>query len=251
MSPVKERQRIAALVPAYNEGNSIRKTVEALLAVPEIDLIIVVDDGSVDHTAGVVAGLHNPRVQLSRIPRNRGKGAALNHGMKILESQNIDIFVFCDADLGDSAREVRKLLLPVLADKVDMTTALLPDTGSVGGLGIVVGLARYAIHRLTGRLLRAPLSGQRAFTAEVWSFTRPCAGGYGAETVMTTRALRAGFEVKEVPVEMFHNVTDNSLAGIMHRFRQLIDVGRGLIGLLLQSRRHKRVNRQSQYGVES
>lgn len=230
----RESRRVAAIVPAYNEKSYVDRAIEALLAVPEIDLVLVVDDGSSDKTAQVAAAVVSPRVQLSRLSRNRGKGAALNHGMRVLVSESMDIFVFCDADLGDSAREIRRLLLPVLSGRADLATAVLPGSGSGGGFGMVVGLARLAIRLLTGVQLQAPLSGQRAFTAEVWRAAGPCASGYAVETVMTARVLRAGFDMVEVPTRMTHRITDNSPGGVWHRTRQLLDVVRGVTHLLME-----------------
>jgi cellulose synthase/poly-beta-1,6-N-acetylglucosamine synthase-like glycosyltransferase len=78
----------AFLVPALNEGRVIEQTLERLLALPvRNSLVLVVDDGSDDGTAGLVAAAIDPRVQLLRrkLPAARaGKGAALNAGFRRL-----------------------------------------------------------------------------------------------------------------------------------------------------------------------
>ncbi|MFO8059932.1 MAG: glycosyltransferase family 2 protein, partial [Bacillota bacterium] len=135
-----------AVVPAFNEREHIRATVKGLLATPRIEGVLVVDDGSRDGTAAAVASMEDPRVMFSRTRTNRGKGAALNHGMRLLDARDIDIFVFCDADLGETAAEVVHLLEPVIAGRADLSTAVLPP-GDGRGFGMVVRLARWGIRR--------------------------------------------------------------------------------------------------------
>lgn len=222
-----------AIVPAYNESRNIRPTVEGLLQVPQVEGVLVVDDGSHDDTALVVAHIEDPRVMLSRLPRNRGKGGALNHGMKLLEGRNIDVYLFCDADLGSTSREVENLIRPVLSREADMATAAFPASGDGGGFGLVVGTARCVIRLMAGQWVREPLSGQRAFTPGVWRAGGPCAPGFGAEAVFTARALRAGLSVVEVPTTMRHRVTGMKVRDVLHRARQMWDLLRGLVPLFL------------------
>lgn len=223
-----------AIVPAYNESTSIRATIEGLLGVPQVEGVLVVDDGSRDATAQIVAHMEDERVMLSRLTRNRGKGGALNHGMKLLEGRNIDVFLFCDADLGATSREVENLIRPVLSDEAEMATALFPPSGGGGGFGLAVGTARLVIRLAAGSWVQAPLSGQRAFTPGVWRAAGPCAPGFGAEAVFTARALRAGFSLVEVPTTMRHRVTGNNARDVLHRARQMWDLLRGLVPLLMR-----------------
>ncbi|MCL2819182.1 MAG: glycosyltransferase family 2 protein, partial [Actinomycetia bacterium] len=71
---------------------------------------------------------------------------------------------------------------------------------------------------------QAPLSGQRALTRECLDTVLPFASGYGAEVVLTIRALQAGFRVLEVPTTMHHAATGRDLAGFIHRGKQFVDV---------------------------
>jgi cellulose synthase/poly-beta-1,6-N-acetylglucosamine synthase-like glycosyltransferase len=76
---------LTAIVPAWNEGPVIARTITSLLASDLPDLtVIVVDDGSTDDTARVVERLaaDEPRVRLVRQPANAGKPAALNAGIQ-------------------------------------------------------------------------------------------------------------------------------------------------------------------------
>jgi glycosyltransferase involved in cell wall biosynthesis len=83
-----------AVVPAHNEGESLRVTVHALLAtLPTRAEVVVVDDGSSDGCADFLDGAY-PSVRLVRPPRTLGAPAARNAGAQ--EARG-DMLVFCDA----------------------------------------------------------------------------------------------------------------------------------------------------------
>ena len=65
---------VVAVVAARNEAHIVGATVLALAAVPEVDRVLVVDDGSHDDTAQVA---REAGVPVLRLGRNRGKGAAV------------------------------------------------------------------------------------------------------------------------------------------------------------------------------
>ncbi|MBI4438460.1 glycosyltransferase family 2 protein [Candidatus Woesearchaeota archaeon] len=92
---------VSIVVPAYNESENIRSTLDSLVALnyPEGALeISVVDDGSTDGTAKIVEEFiaSNPKRRIRLIRKsNGGKGSALNVG---LSSSSSDLFVCMDAD---------------------------------------------------------------------------------------------------------------------------------------------------------
>ena len=99
-NPVAER-RLSLVLPAFNEEAGVRQAVveadDALAALCDDYEILVVDDGSRDATAAVVAELTKarPRVRLLRHETNRGYGAALRTGF---EAARFDLVAFTDAD---------------------------------------------------------------------------------------------------------------------------------------------------------
>jgi cellulose synthase/poly-beta-1,6-N-acetylglucosamine synthase-like glycosyltransferase/spore germination protein YaaH/peptidoglycan/xylan/chitin deacetylase (PgdA/CDA1 family) len=88
---------VTVLIPAYNEETVIVDTVHAALAsgYPKLE-ILVVDDGSTDHTSELLHKnfSHNPQVRILTQP-NHGKPAALNHGLALAAGE---IIVSIDAD---------------------------------------------------------------------------------------------------------------------------------------------------------
>jgi hypothetical protein len=62
--------------------------------------------------------------------------------------------------------------------------------------------------------------------AEVLRAVLPFAEGYGMETGMTIDAVRAGFRLREIELDLEHRATGRSVDGFLHRARQLRDFGR-------------------------
>ncbi len=101
--------KLSVLIPAQNEEGSVGSTVEGIVAVLEregIDYeVLVVDDGSVDSTAAVVAAIaeHNPRVRCRPSHHERGFGMAIRAGLDLFEG---DAVVIAMADASDDPEDV-------------------------------------------------------------------------------------------------------------------------------------------------
>jgi hypothetical protein len=149
------------------------------------------------------------------------------------------IILLLDADLGDSSVEGEKLIAPVLAKDADMTIGIFgrsrPSSiqkfgAKSGGMGLVVKAARIGIKALTGYTLCAPLSGQRALRREILERAGGFAGRFGVEVGLSVDALRMGYKIVEVPVNMVHRASGRNLRGALHRAQQLMDVIHTLAG---------------------
>ncbi len=116
--------RLSIVIPVYNE----LPTVEELLrrvrgaALPaEVERqIVIVDDGSTDGTAELLARLvegMEDEVELVRHPENRGKGAAVRTGFAKADG---DILLIQDADLEYHPRDYPALLGPILDGEADV-----------------------------------------------------------------------------------------------------------------------------------
>ncbi|MDI6711343.1 MAG: glycosyltransferase family 2 protein [Bacillota bacterium] len=215
-------KEVSVIIPAYNEAGRIGETIRAVRGIAEVEEILVVDDASSDQTTAEASAAG---ARVVRQDFNQGKGAALSRGIR--EARG-DILVLLDADLGASAAEARKLILPILAGKADLTVARFPRARRKGGFGLVKGLARRGIRYFTGLEMESPISGQRALRKNVAPSILPLAPGFGAEVAMTIAAARAGLRVQEVPTNMTHRETGRDLAGFWHRGRQFADIARTL-----------------------
>ncbi|HJW61955.1 MAG TPA: glycosyltransferase, partial [Actinomycetes bacterium] len=230
--PEGEGGAVLALVPAKDEAERVGATVLALRALPGVAEVLVVSDGSTDATAAraLEAGAH-----CLDLPRNIGKGGALNAGLAALMGRVAErlspepaALLLADADLAETAGRLDHLLDPVLAGEADLAIADLPAQQGAGGFGVAMALARRGMARATGRRMAEPLSGQRAVRWEALPALLPFAPGFGVEVAMTMDALRAGLRVVEVEVDLRHNATGKDLSGLLHRARQARAIAREL-----------------------
>lgn len=214
--------KVSIVIPAFNEEERIAATLSAIRTWAEEAECIVVDDGSSDQTAAYAAGYADCVI---RLPRNLGKGFALQTGWKKASG---DVLLLLDADLGDSAVHAWQLLTPVTRKECDMAIAVLPQPARKTGLGLAKGLASCGIRALTGYRPVAPLSGQRAIRRDVLRAVKRLDHGFGIEVGLTIDAIRAGFRIREVPVPLTHRQTGNDWRGYQHRGREFVAIGRAL-----------------------
>jgi len=225
-APGRSRQRVAVIIPAKDESRRIAATVRSARAIPHVDLVLVVDDGSTDNTQHVA---REAGAVVVRHSHNRGKAAAMETGAAVVAMRDVAdrpsrLLLFVDGDLGDTAVNTAPLVPPVYEREADMSIALLPPQPGAGGRGIVVGAARRAVQRATGWTPTQPLSGMRCLTREAFEAATPLARGWGVETGMTIDLLRQGFVAVEVPCELRHRPSGGDLRGQLHRAAQYRDV---------------------------
>lgn len=223
--------KVSVLIPAYNEEETIEATIDSLRrALPGAELLVI-DDCSSDSTAALASAWE---VTVLRHERNLGKAGALDTGLKESCGQ---VVAMVDGDMGSCAGEISHLVEAVLGNQCDMAIALFASSRG-GGVGLVSNLARWGIYLLTGRKLRAPLSGQRAATRTLMEQCLPRSGGFGLETELTLNALRRGCQIREYATGFVHQGQGWSRAGFCHRGRQFIDVLAALWRGGMQWRQH-------------
>lgn len=214
----QKKDLVTVLIPAYNESKSIMDTVRAVKKTGKANQIIVINDCSKDLTGDLAK---EAGAEVLNLSRNLGKGGALNQGFKLAKGE---IIALLDGDLGNTASEVEKLLIPVLENKADMTIGKFPPSKRKGGFGLVVVLAKKGIRWFTGLEFSSPLSGQRVMCRSVIEKIGPFESGFGVEVGLTIDVFRHGFRVKEISVQMSHAETGRNLAGFLHRGHQFWDV---------------------------
>jgi glycosyl transferase family 2 len=117
--PERFRGKVAILIPAYNEAENIGVVLGQIpAAVCGVGTeILVVDDGSRDGT-GDVAAEHGAAV--ARHVTNRGGGAALRTGYRLMVESGSLLVVTLDADGQHRPDEMERLVKPILDGEVDM-----------------------------------------------------------------------------------------------------------------------------------
>lgn len=222
---MESNSRVDVIIPAYNERENIEATVNAVKKIDGINKIIVVDDASGDDTVEIVKRLD---VDLIEMVENGGKGKAIKAGLKEVEC---DIVALLDGDLGDSASELSKLMVPVIEGSADFTIAKFGKAKKKGGFGFVKQLAKKGVYFYTKQEIDTTLSGQRVYKKEIVDSINYIPDRFGIEVAMTVESLNLGYRLKEVEVEMTHAETGRDLSGFMHRGRQFWDILKTLIAI--------------------
>ncbi|GGK32594.1 glycosyl transferase [Pilimelia terevasa] len=111
--------KLSILMPVFNEAARIGDALKQALAVdyPCPIEMVVVDDGSRDGTADILATMDDPRLRVVTHPRNAGKGAAIRTAV---DSATGDYMVILDADLEYDPQDIPRLLGPVLDGRAEV-----------------------------------------------------------------------------------------------------------------------------------
>jgi hypothetical protein len=117
--PEQFEGKVAVLVPAYNEAENIPTVLERIPdeVCGEPTAVLVVDDGSRDGTGDVA---EERGATVARHVINRGGGAALRTGYRLLADSGANIVVTLDADGQHLPSEMPRLVQPILDGEVDM-----------------------------------------------------------------------------------------------------------------------------------
>jgi cellulose synthase/poly-beta-1,6-N-acetylglucosamine synthase-like glycosyltransferase len=107
--PQGTRVKVAVLMPAHDEATGIRRSLENLL--PQLlptDRLVVIADNCSDDTAAIAAAVGAEVIE-RRDPTRRGKGFALDFGVRHLERSPPEVVIIADADCSFSAGSIDRL----------------------------------------------------------------------------------------------------------------------------------------------
>jgi glycosyltransferase involved in cell wall biosynthesis len=191
--------RIAILIPALNEEQTIADVIHSFRAVVPEARIIVFDNASTDATSekARAAGAE------VRYEARRGKG---NVVQSMFRSVDADVYVMVDGDSTYPPDRIHDVMKPVLDGVADMVigSRLLRASDSQFRALNRAGNIFYAtlLRRLFGVRITDLLSGYRAFSRRLVRTLPLVGGGFETEAEMTIKAVHRGFRVVEVPVSL-------------------------------------------------
>lgn len=205
--------KISVLVPAYNEVTTIGRVLQKLSALPIEDLeVIVVDDGSTDATASVVAEFANQHanVRFFRQPVNQGKTAAIARA--VTEAQG-EILIIQDADLEYDPNEILDVISPIQEDVADVVYG---SRFLVKRASRVLYFYHYVANKfltllsniLTNRNMSDIETCYKAFRREVIVPLTLTSHGFGMEVEITAMVCKTRARTYEVPISYYGRTYD-------------------------------------------
>jgi dolichyl-phosphate beta-glucosyltransferase len=196
---------LTVVIPAYNEERRLSATLESIRAyfATRHYQIIVVDDGSSDATAEQARRFAG--VEVLRLDKRQGKGAAVRHGMMAAGGERI---LFCDADRSTAITFLRSLEAAMVENGADVAIASR-------GLKASKILVSQPIYRVwLGKVFN--LIVQAALLPGIWDtqcgfklfsrraardiFARAKLDGYSFDVEALYLARKLGYRIVELPV---------------------------------------------------
>lgn len=220
------KKKVVALVPAFNEATRISPVLEVITSSSLVDETIVIDDGSRDKTSQEAG--HFP-VRVLRWNENKGKGAALQWGIK--EAPEADFYLFLDADLLNfKAVHIEQLLAPLSGDR--------PSHMTIGvfraGRNERVNLAQHYF---------SILNGQRALRRDFADILPDLSWSrFGVEILLTKYAKLAGKVVSYPELEGISHVTKEEKLGFWGGVNYRLQMYKECLYALFHHRKMIRLN---------
>lgn len=191
MNTINPPNRICAVIPFYNEQNTIRIIIEDTLKY--VDEVIAVNDGSIDSSANELIGIE--RFTLIENPINLGKGDALRTGFAYSFNNNFDITITLDADLQHDPSLI-PAFLPLL-DEFDVVIG-----NRLNDIKPMPYHRRFS-NKITSFLLSKKLNvkiedsqcGYRAYRTRVLPLIQTKSNGFEAESEILVKAIRNNLRI--------------------------------------------------------
>lgn len=195
------------IIPAYNEEESLKGTVDSVIReAPSVDFLIV-NDGSSDGTVRVCRENGYPFLDL---PTNLGLAGAFQSGMKYAYRHGYDCAIQFDAD-GQHLPEYIEPMVEALENADIVIGSRFAEARKPRSMRMLGSdLISAAIKLTTGQTVKDPTSGMRAFNKrmiDVMANGLNC--GPEPDTV-SYLMKRAGAKVVEVPVQMAERTAGES-----------------------------------------
>jgi glycosyltransferase involved in cell wall biosynthesis len=189
------------LVPCYNEAGTIADCAEQLSQLPDINTVLLIDDGSQDGSSEICAALADQRVEALLLARNTGKSAAVREGVRAVSTEFVIVF---DADMTVSPASVEAVLQALREHpRTFVYGSRFPGNTAPAGMSLAHRLGNRFFARWVSLLLHREigdvLCGLKAGPREVLSLIPASACRWG-DFDFFFGAADAGLRFVEVPV---------------------------------------------------
>jgi glycosyltransferase involved in cell wall biosynthesis len=201
--PTATRSNVAALIPGYFEEKHIREV--ASRAKAQLDLVLVVDDGSTDRTSDEAKAAG---VEVIRHEKNAGKGAAIKTGLRaLLERPGVEFILILDGDGQHLPEEIPHFLAEANATGAPMVVGNRMD--DVRAMPFVRKCTNrymsWTISRVIGQHVPDTQCGFRMFHRSLAAdLLATESSNFDFETEMLALAARRGFRIGAAKVSTIY-----------------------------------------------
>lgn len=203
-NPPDNQPLLSVVIPAFNEEATLSEILARLIAIPEIDEIVLVDDGSTDGTPAIAdrLALEFPRIKVVHHHANAGKTAALKTGFALTTGK---IVIVQDADLEYDPAEIGDVIAPIVeghADVVYGSRFLVRKASRV--LYFYHYIANKGLTFLSNMCTNVNMTDveacYKAFRGEIIRNMTIVSSGFGFEIEVTAKVAKLGASIYEMPI---------------------------------------------------
>jgi dolichol-phosphate hexosyltransferase len=202
---------LSILMPVYNERERVEEAIAEVLStdLPTDFELIIVDDGSTDGTRQILRnGDWGERVRLIEHEHNRGKGAAIQTGLREAGGDFSCIF---DADLEYDPEDLALLMPPLMDGRTNASFGVRAFDGYtshsflfvLGNKGVTL-----ACNLLFNVYLHDIMTCHKMIRTDLFQSLPLSAAGFAIEPEITARLVQKGERIFEVPVHYRARATD-------------------------------------------
>ena len=219
---------IVVVIPAYNAGRHLRSVVDRVTgaALPELERIVVVNDGSSDDTLAVAQALN---VEVIDRPKNGGYGAAMKDGLEHAKKSDPEIVACVHADGQYSPEALPALVQSMRARGLDLLqgSRIASGTALAGGMPVYKYLANAVLNRIENATLGLSMTdyhsgyllyGRRLLAAVPF---RRLSDSFDFDLEVIAAARARGLAVAEAPVPTHYGDEVSHLNPITYGLRVL------------------------------
>ncbi len=170
---MNKKIKILAIVPAYNEADSIVGVIKDINTAAEGVDILIVDDGSKDNTKALA--LSTGMAEVISLVANLGIGGAVQTGFKYAQRHGYDIAIQFDGDGQHIADQISVITSPIQKGEADMVIGsrfVKKHDGWKSSLARRIGIYTFTMLNavLIGKRITDSTSGFRAYSKEAIEF---------------------------------------------------------------------------------
>ena len=196
----KNSNKIAAIIPFFNEEDTINRIIQASLKY--VNAVVAIDDGSTDDSVSNIILTEN--ITLLQNNMHRGKGFALRKGLNYAVENGFDELVTLDADLQHDPDEI-----PLLISKLGQYHIVIGNRlNNVKSMPLQRKLSNKITSNLlsfkTGQKILDSQSGFRAYRSEVIKNVKTDEDGFEAESEILIKASRLGYQIGFVDISTIY-----------------------------------------------
>ena len=194
--------KLSVVIPVYNEKKTLNELILRVEAVSIDKEVIIVDDASTDGTRDLLKKYEKKEgFEVIYQPKNKGKGAALRAGFKIVKGE---VIIIQDADLEYNPKDFHVLLGPIFDKRADVVYGSRFLGGSHRVLFFWHYLANKFLTTLSNMFTNINLTdmetGYKAFRREVIESISLKSNRFGFEPEFTMKVAQRKFVIYEVPI---------------------------------------------------